>query len=188
MQAKEKTKLFSKILSSGVKKLLGHLDKVTGREFIDEFIQAIDIIYSLKTSFSQALELQKQIQEQDFSNWFLVTSVDQSKISDAIGMKESAEQFVHPDTFLILNKCLENLGEDLANIPNESKLGQLKESLLLRESKIKEFSMKHFENVLIFDEIIDLAPLQHIVELSEMWNNYSRQTTKVSESLVPGLA
>src|SRR5690606_18455060 len=99
--------IINKVLSSGLKKLLGYLQKVTDAKFIDDFIVAVQIIYKSKDAFLKGLSLQDRLKSKSECNWFLVTSVEQGKAQEAIEMRSHASHFIHQDHFLVLNKCLE---------------------------------------------------------------------------------
>lgn len=72
--------IINKVISGGVKKLLSYLQKVTGAQFIDDFIQAVQIIYQSKEAFLKGLSLQDRLKEKTQCNWFLVTSVEQGNL------------------------------------------------------------------------------------------------------------
>ncbi len=159
--------LISMVVSSGVKKLLGYLEKVTGQTFIDEFLEAISCIYSMRTSFNKGAELEKKIKERHFSNWFLVTAVDHQKLTEAKTLKKQAAHYFHKDSYIILNKCTEKQWEE-----NEvlGKLGQeLKASMLKREKTLKDSVKNDFNQVLEFGEILHLSPLTQIEALLKQW-------------------
>lgn len=161
-----KQSTLSFIISSGVKKLLHYLESVTGADFVHEFIDAVWALYKSRDAFLKALLFQKQLKDEHFSNWFLVTSVDQQKINEAQNLKNQAKNFIHEDLFLIVNKCL---GENLKDWtpPPSSALFQLKEGLMSREAEIASFASKNFKNVLKFHEIISPEPLLHVTALAK---------------------
>ena len=64
--------------------LLHHLEKVTGPDFVDEFITAISILYKLKDTFIDASKLPSKLQQENSTNWFLVTSLEQNKVVDLL--------------------------------------------------------------------------------------------------------
>ena len=157
--------IFTLMISTGVKKLLSYLEDVTGADFVMEFIDAVLAIYKSRDSFLNALDFQKQLKDEKFSNWFLVTSVEQQKIDEAQGLKNQAEHFIHNDFFLVINKCLTpylNAWQPALNTP----LYRLKTGLVLRESNLTEFASKNFRNVLKFHEINNPSPLEHVKGLA----------------------
>ena len=162
-------KLFNKFVSAGVKKLLGYLQKVTGASFVEEFIDAIVAIYKTKSTFTQALKLQETLKNKSHSNWYLVTSVEQNKLREALELKNHAKGLITEDSFIVLNKCVES---ELKNwMPVDQKLINLKKSLFDRERKLKDNLENKFQKVLEFPEIFSISPFDHIKGLTLNWNN-----------------
>lgn len=163
-KAKSKN-IFTMMISTGVKKLLSYLEDVTGADFVREFIDAVLALYKSRESFLHALDFQAQLKEESFSNWFLVTSVEQQKINEAQGLKDQAENFIHNDLFLVINKCLTpylNAWQPELNSP----LSALKNGMVTREARLSEFASKNFRNVLKFHEINNPSPLEHVKGLA----------------------
>lgn len=160
--------LMNKIISSGVKKLLDHLNKVTGDKFVQEFIDAVLCIYQVKDPFLNALNFQKKLKNPSNANWYLVTSVEQKKIQEALNIKNNAKDIFSHKTYVVLNKCLSRDIKDWKT-KEGSKEQELKESLLTKEDSLKSTLSKHFENILEFPEIISLSPVKHIDKLSRVW-------------------
>lgn len=157
--------IFTMMISTGVKKLLSYLEDVTGADFVMEFIDAVLALYKSRDSFLNALDFQKELKNENFSNWFLVTSVEQQKIDEAQGLKNQAEHFIHNDFFLVINKCLTpylNAWQPALNTP----LYRLKTGMVLREANLTEFASKNFRNVLKFHEINNPSPLEHVKGLA----------------------
>jgi anion-transporting ArsA/GET3 family ATPase len=162
--------LISLIVSSGVKKLLKYLEKVTGADFVEDFIDAISGLYLNRQSFLDALEFQESLKNEAFSNWFLVTSVEQFKQEEALELQEEAKQFMHKDSFLLINKSLtpfiNNWTPDSAN----HELIRLRQSMKDKESTIKQLS----ENIghkaeIFFPEVLGALPQDHVKELADNW-------------------
>jgi hypothetical protein len=162
------------IVSSGVKKLLSYLEAVTGAEFVREFIDAVLALYKCRDSFLGALKFQEELKKLSFSNWFLVTSVEQQKMNEAEELKLQASNFMHEDHYLIMNKCLYNFLNDWNPGTNEA-LIHLKESMTRREQSLQDFASKNFSNVLKFDEINHTSPLLHVKGLADMFLAQSKQ-------------
>ncbi|MFZ4712499.1 MAG: ArsA family ATPase [Bacteriovoracaceae bacterium] len=159
--------LLSLLVSTGVKKLLGYLEKVTGQTFIDEFLEAISAVYSMKESFSRGLKLEKQIKEITFTNWFLVTSVEHQKLTEAKEIKKDAKKYFHDDSYIILNKCTEKEWHEKVELGTLGE--QLKTSILKRERMLKDSAKADFKHVIEFSEILHLAPLEQIQDLIKQW-------------------
>lgn len=161
----------NRFISSGVKKLLSYLQTVTGAQFIDDFIEAVQIIFQSREAFVKGLALQDRLKRKDQCNWFLVTSVEQGKAEEAIELKSHASHFIHQDHYLVLNKCLEN--ELCTWKPEVKKLVEIKSSLIEKEQHLKTQLQKVFPVLLEFPEIISLSPKEHIKNLTESWKSYA---------------
>ncbi len=171
---KSKLGLMNRVISSGVKKLLSYLQAVTGAQFLDEFVEAVQVIYGSKDAFLKGLALQDKLKEKSQCNWFLVSSVEQGKIKEALDLKLHAEHFIHQDHYLLINKCLE---KELSSWePKDSNLIHLKESLVTKEHDLKENFKKHFTYVLEFPEVLELSPTEHLNFLYKYWNHYELQS------------
>jgi anion-transporting ArsA/GET3 family ATPase len=162
--------LINRVLSSGLKKLLSYLERVTDANFIQDFVQAVQIIYQSKDAFLKGLSLQDRLKSKSECNWFLVTSVEQGKAQEAIEMKAHATHFIHQDHFLVLNKCLEQELHDWT--PAKSELQQLRSSLENREQELKKSLRANFPVVLEFPEIMSLEPVEHVNFLTKKWDSY----------------
>lgn len=158
------------VISGGLKKLLGYLQKVTDAKFIEDFIQAVQIIYQSKEAFLKGLSLQDRLKSKSECNWFLVTSVEQGKAQEAIEMKSHATSFIHQDHFLVLNKCLEQ--EMTEWEPTDANLKLIKASFYERERDLKKTLRHYFPVVLEFPEVMSLEPIEHVNNLTQKWNSY----------------
>lgn len=157
--------IFTKMISTGVNKLLSYLEDVTGADFVREFIDAVLALYKSRDAFLHALDFQKELKNESFSNWFLVTAVEQQKINEAQGLKDQAENFIHNDLFLVINKCLTPYLEHW-NPAENTPLSRLKRGMVSREQEIAGFASKNFRNVLKFHEINNPSPLEHVKGLA----------------------
>jgi anion-transporting ArsA/GET3 family ATPase len=162
--------IINKFISGGVRKLLSYLQNVTGAQFIDDFIQAIQIIYQSKSAFLKGLELQDRLKSRTECNWFLVTSVEQGKAQEAVELKSHATHFIHQDHYLVLNKCLEQELKDWH--PQDAQLSHLKRTLEAKEMGLKQKLSESFSTVLEFPEITSLSPQDHIKHLTVKWDSY----------------
>jgi anion-transporting ArsA/GET3 family ATPase len=166
--------IINRFISGGVKKLLSYLQNVTGTKFIDDFIQAIQIIYQSREAFLRGLSLQNKLKSKSECNWFLVTSVEQGKAQEAMEMREHASEFIHQDHYLVLNKCLEQ--ELQGWTPEGVHLAKVKDSIESHEKNLKIQLKEAFPIVLEFPEIISLSPAEHIQHLTEKWKTYVVQS------------
>ena len=176
-------KLMTMMISSGVKKLLDYLGKVTGAKFVEDFMRAIGAIYSTQASFMQALELQKELKDPTRANWFLTTSVDQSKILEALKLKDSANNYITTQSILAINKTLAtelksglkselSSGDQTWQDDENSVESKLINNLIWKEETLVEKLAGEFKSIIRFKEIISISPEEHVTQLKEAWKNY----------------
>lgn len=161
--------IFSMVVSSGVKKLLHYLELVTGKTFIDEFIDAVSAVYSMRTPFLKGIALQSQIKERELTNWFLVTAVDHEKLSEAKEIQTQALHFFHEDSFIILNRCTQKYWSMVEKEQLTPLVEQVKNSILTRENSLKDKARVDFKNLVEFSEILTLSPQEQIKQLIQEW-------------------
>lgn len=162
--------IINKVVSAGVKKLLSYLQNVTGAKFIEDFVEAVQIIYQSKDAFLKGLSLQEKLREQSQCNWFLVTSVEQGKAQEAVDLKGHASHYIHKDHYLLLNKCLESVVSEWK--PTTENLRAVKASLEEQEQGLKSRLRENFANILEFPEVVSLSPAEHLHFLTLTWNSY----------------
>jgi anion-transporting ArsA/GET3 family ATPase len=163
-----KTKRFmTMIVTSGVKKLLSYLQKVTGASFIDEFIDAIISIYGSKRIFLEGLQLQEKFKDKNYSNWFMITSVEQNKIDEAIELQGHAKSFLHEDTFMAINKCQSHFWKEATDLNQTQE--ELKKNIIEKEDRLKSMLSSYYSQILEFKEVIGETPLEHVDSLTKDW-------------------
>jgi len=165
----EKAGFLSMLVQSGIKRLLKYLEQVTGENFVNEFIDAVSGLYNNRTSFTEALDFQQHLKRQDFSNWFLVTSVEQQKILEASNLKEGAERFMHSDSFLLVNKSLAPYIDTWRPSSEHIGLVEFREAMKARENAIEQISKDGFKSTLKFPEVLDSEPLEQVKNLTTVW-------------------
>jgi anion-transporting ArsA/GET3 family ATPase len=162
-------RLMTMMISGGVKKLLGYLKKVTGGKFIEDFMHAIGAIYETKDTFLGALKLQEELRDPGKANWFLVTSVDQSKVKEALNLSSNAKDLLNDKSYVILNKCLSHQLTSWTPEEDEHLALELKKSFIEKENNLKSIINKKFNNVLEFPEILKLSPTEQVLGLVSGW-------------------
>jgi anion-transporting ArsA/GET3 family ATPase len=167
-KAAQNANIFKKVMATGIKKLMDYLQSVTGAVFIDDFLGAVDAIYQAKDVFLNALNLQEDFKDPAKSNWFLVTAVDHSKLKEAINLKKHADSFIHKDNFICLNKYAKEQWQGL-EAPVDSSLGKLRDKHLAHHEKLEDSLKQVFNNLLIFTEIFEISPLEHVRCLAKQW-------------------
>ncbi|GAB4414694.1 MAG: hypothetical protein OHK0056_21700 [Bacteriovoracaceae bacterium] len=167
---KESPGMLSILVQSGIKKLLKYLEKVTGSQFVNDFIDAVIGLYKNRDSFLKALEFQNDMQKEEISNWFLVTSVEQLKQGEAQELRQGAIKFMHSDNFLCINK---SVSQYLGNwYPHDDYLKSLRHTMLEKENKLKTLQDQSFRASLLFSEILESSPAEHVAKLSEEWSTH----------------
>ena len=160
-------KLLSLLMTSGIKKLLSLMDKLTGKTFVSKFIESVNIVYENREAFINALEIQDILKDPLKSNWFLITSVEHNKLDEAAVIMQKASPFMHEDNYLIINKCWSSYLT--AWKPKSKKANELKTSLEKREYELIDFAEKTNINVVKFSEIFDLPTDEQVRKLSLQW-------------------
>jgi anion-transporting ArsA/GET3 family ATPase len=163
-----KPSLLTQLISSGVKKLLSYLQKVTGPEFVETFVDAIINIYRNKSGFLDALNFGDELRKKSFSHWYLVASVDQMKVEEARELKNHAKNFMHEDSYLVLNRCLTDLAQ--AWTPTRLSHQDFKNILLNKEQTLKEYANQTGLKMLPFTEILSSKPEHHVAQLAKQWD------------------
>ena len=162
-------RILTKLVSSGIDKLLTYLEKVTGKGFVNDFLEAIHILYDHRDVFINGLHLEKDLMNVDFSNWFLVTSADQLKGSDAKELIEASNRFMHKDNYLLINKSWHKFLEEWTT--DKQSLVQLRDKLLEQENVIKESTSQYSIQEIEFPEIFENSPAKQVKELISHWKS-----------------
>ena len=79
-----------RLVSSGVSKLLSYLEKVTGKEFVETFVDAIFTLYNNKDQFIVALKFQDYLKKSESYRWYLVASTEQQKVREIVDLTGEA--------------------------------------------------------------------------------------------------
>lgn len=157
-----------KVVEFGVNKLLGYLEKVTGDSFVEDFLKALEVIYRSRSSFLKGIEMEQILSREAEATWFLVTSVEQGKMSEAQDIQRSATRKHKRRMNLLLNKTL---AHHLTAWQPEGAGAQLKEFFVSKESAINQ--SQSFEDVFDFPEVLASSPLTHVKELALNWRTYA---------------
>jgi anion-transporting ArsA/GET3 family ATPase len=162
-------RILTKLVSTGIDKLLTYLEKVTGKGFVNDFLEAIHILYDHREVFLNGLHLEKDLMDPEFSNWFLVTSADQLKGNDAKDLIEASSSFMHKDNYLLINKSWHKFLEEWQT--EKESLVQLREKLLQQEMDIKNYTRKYSIQQIEFPEIFENSPSLQVQELVKNWRS-----------------
>ncbi len=162
-------RLVGKVVGAGVQKLLSYLEKVTGAAFVEDFLQALQVIYRARGAFLRGLEMEKRLTAKDASHWFLVTSVEQGKVSEALAIRRDAVALAPQGVTLAVNKCLSPVLADWAPTGDGARL---KAAWLAKEHALLDGARAGFAGVLAFPEIFTASPLDHVEALAEGWKKH----------------
>lgn len=163
-------KVISKIMETGVKKLMEQLEKVTGISFVQEFIETIDILYVHRETFLKALEMQSILTKKEISNWFLVTAADYDAQESADIFHQKAKSFFHQDSYFILNRAQEKIWQNITGL--EEPWLSIRDRLLEQERLNILKARKTFENVLSFSLLDNVQIDAQLQSLMQEWRVY----------------
>ncbi|EQC47249.1 ArsA-related P-loop ATPase [Bacteriovorax sp. Seq25_V] len=165
---RNKTKKFlTKIVASGVDKLLTYLEKVTGKTFVAEFTQAIRILYGSRNTFIDGLKLEDELINPELTNWFLVTSADQVKGQEANHLFESSSKFNQSDNYIIINKSWSEFIKNWE--PQNNNQVALKENFTHQLKQIKDNISNYNIQTIEFPEVFENQPSLQVEKLLETW-------------------
>lgn len=163
-------KMLGLLVSSGIKKLLEYLKKVTGEKFVSEFLEVVSLIFQVKESFVSALKLQDKFKNKDYTNWFLVTSASQDKLHEASEMKKNAEHFLDINSMLILNKTNLHSLQEWKPSEDTPALVKIKDTMLQKEMKVRDIFSREFSTIIEFEDVFDNDPKNQVQLLMNNWN------------------
>ena len=168
----KKQSIFKKLVSSGIGKLIGYLEKVTNKEFIYEFLEALKQVYSLKDSFLETSQLVPLFQNPGVTKWFLVTSTEQLKVVDALDIKRNSEQFQSDNQFAIINKSTKAIIDKEYEQIKDDLTKKIIDSILQKELKLKDGLTEYFSELIFFPEINSDQPTEQLKTLYPLWCHY----------------
>ena len=168
------SKIMGLLIGSGVKKLLSYLEKVTGKGFVEDFVDAIWTFFQLKESFLKALDFQAELKREDLVNWFLVTSVEHNKAKEAKELNQEVQNVVGQSTFTIVNKCSEELLLPALEKIKDENLLKLVKFQIDRETNTLDIVKTYSSNIYKFNEVSSPNPMEHVLELTDGWNQHAK--------------
>lgn len=167
---KKSKSIFQMAIKTGISKLMGVLEQVTGKDFVDDFLEAVESVYILKNDFLHAAKLPNDLKNDEMCKWFLVTSLNQKKIKQAEKLKEEISQFSDENLTFLLNQSLElPLSSWDPKTENQKKLKKLIKN---KENEIVESAKGVFSNIILFPEVVSSAPQEHLKALSQNWKDH----------------
>lgn len=158
---------FNKILATGIEKILDYLESVTGKGFINNFLEAINILYSNRDAFLEGVKVESTLNNKDVSCWFLVTSAEHMKEVETEEIIKEIETKTNTDRFLIINKSwLENLKNWE---PKDEHMIEFKEVILEQEEKKQELLKKTNTKAITFPDLVENEPIKQLITLKNIW-------------------
>ena len=139
---------------------------MTGKEFVEVFIEAIFILHQNKDYFLRSLDFQNFLKDSSNYRWFLVSSTEQSKVQEVKEITLSATHLKKENSHLLVNRCL-----NLDKISEQDLKTEPVQYYIERENKILEFfnCANLFKSFKQFPEIFHADPKKHVRELCTEW-------------------
>ncbi len=162
---KKPPRFLKQLLQTGIDKLLNYLTKVTGEEFINNLLKALDEVYQLTPKFTESIKLHNTLTNSQYVKWFIVTSTDQSKIKEAIALIKHGKASLPPDVTLLVNKYL-NIEPTNSISPEQQEVIDV---LITRQQLLFEQLKSYFSTIQPFPEVLCSNPKEHIKELALCW-------------------
>ena len=171
----EKSKVFAPkkviglVVSTGLKKLLKYLEVVTGKEFVDEFVDAIFTLYNNKDKFLAALSFQKYLDNESNYQMFLVASTEQQKLDEILDIQQKSKHFSSEKTSVLINKSNKRRLDKVVVSSLSDHENKIHSYFLELESKVSEFSNQYFGKFKVFEESMSSSPKQQVFDLLKEW-------------------
>ncbi len=164
-----KKSILGSIIKKGVDTLLSSLKKLTGPNFVDEFLNTVEIILDLEEEFSTAKEIKKDYFNSKGSIFYLVTNAEHSKFKESEEIFSKELKNIKSNKFVIINKSSEGLIEIKKTFKQDEK--NLLNSFTEKEDNLKKLISKKYRDYLIFPEILGHNK-DYVLELSKNWDEY----------------
>lgn len=170
---KKTNSIFELALKTGINKLLNYLEQVTGKHFVDDFVEAVEKVYQLKEEFNRASKIPSQLKNSENAHWYLITSLNQKKVTQAEKLKSEIQQYIGENFTFILNQSNKALLKDWA--PTDNTLQEYKQFLMEKEDQILNsisgaFDSKIMQQKITFPEVLSDSPKEHVIELEKGWS------------------
>ena len=166
-------RFFNRIISTGIEKFLNYLESVTGKGFINNFLEAITILYGNRDKFIEGIKVEKLLNNPQFSRWYLVTSAEHMKELETKQIFDSIESQMNTERFLIINKSwYKNLADwD----PSTPKMQEFKKIIIKQEELKSSISQTSDIGVKTFPDLVTFNPIEQLRELEEYWNETEKK-------------
>ncbi len=160
-------RFFNRIISTGIEKFLEYLESVTGEGFINNFLEAISVLYGNRDKFIEGIKVEAVLNDPRRSRWYLVTSAEHMKEVETKQIFDSIEAQMSTERFLIINKSWYNNVAQWQ--PKTAQMKEFKETIIKQESIKTSISQKSDIKTITFPDLITIDPIDQLVELEEYW-------------------
>ena len=168
-------KVIGLVVSTGFKKLLQYLEMVTGKEFVEEFVDAIFTLYNNKEKFISALSFQKFLENDSSYQLFLVASTEQQKLDEILEIQKKSSHFSSEKTSVLINKSIKKR----LDLVDESSITSEELTILnyfkKLEEKVNQFSNLYFGKFKTFAESLSTSPKDQVFDLAKEWESHDKK-------------
>lgn len=165
--------LAKKVIQSGLNPILSYLKKVTGENYVNEFIETIQIFFQYKNQFLQAIEMVKLMTKEDNCHWYLVTSTEHLKNEEAIALQKKAIEMNFRNGSAIINKFNEDKwNSDLLIFKENPEAMAIIQSFIHRENYLSKMLSEHFKSIIKFPEVMIEDSSEQLQILINDWNQH----------------
>ena len=172
------------VVSTGLKKLLKYLEVVTGKEFVDEFVDAIFTLYNNKDKFLAALSFQKYLDNESNYQLFLVASTEQQKLDEILDIQQKSKHFSSEKTSVLINKSNKRRLDKVVTSSLSAQEMKIHSYFLELETKVSEFSKQYFGKFNVFEESMSSSPKQQVYDLLKEWEQMIKTKEQLDEFII----
>lgn len=162
--------LIGKFFQHALDKLLVELYKVTGQSFVQEFIETLKQVSSLKTSFIGVLDLVGVLAAKEQTHFFLTLQSEHQKFAEITQMQQSLQLYDRKQFTYLYNRALTDLLQpELSALP-PGPWKNLSQALIEKEQRELTSLKKMTDQVLVFPK--QLPSSEFMEQLMAHWSKY----------------
>jgi anion-transporting ArsA/GET3 family ATPase len=164
-------KPWSRVIKSGLDKLLRYLESVTGKDFVQNFLITIQSFHILKDYFLSAIDLKEVLADSKQSNYRLVLAAGQPKIKESTKLVDRIKDLRNYPPDIIINKSLFDPLNEWQ--PEKNTIyDSLRLKMINQEQKMNEFAKNNAYSTFIFKDCSELLLQDQLKYLTEEWKKY----------------
>lgn len=177
-----KSSILGSVVGAGIKKVLNHLEKFTGSSFVQDFVDTVDSLYSNREVFFDSFKFQDNLRDGELCTWFLVTSANQHKMTEAMDISKQAEGLLNNRKYVVINSCLSEYLDDW-DTGDDPEMQKFKSTMQVRENEVKEFTKGKFSGTFELPQILEQSPIEQVVALAKYWQKdaHKREESKADD-------